>query len=88
MLAKCACSHLGGGGALGLVVPRGRREGGGGELPCMSLSLAHSLWLDEHSDPWASPHGMLSLCPPSPPAPRYLREGQLMGMPTLTLPMP
>lgn len=26
--------------------------------------------------------------PPSPPAPRYLREGQLMEMPTLTLPVP
>lgn len=63
---------------------KGRRESGGGEFPCVSLSLAHSLWLDEHSDP----HGMLSLHPPSSPAPRYLREGQLMEMPILMLPMP
>lgn len=69
------CSLLGGGGALGLVVLKGRTEGDGGELSCMSLSLAHSLWLDEHSDRWALSHGMLSLCPPSPLAPYYLREG-------------
>lgn len=45
--------------ALGLVVLKGRGEGGEGELPYPSPGLAHSLWL------WMSSqsHGMLSLHP-------------------------